>query len=91
MLSKDEIFYNYIKDVVHFYSNPRKHQYDEEVVKLFNTIRYLGGESTANFLRGPACHRQGRRGKVILKAKLKEETFMVHLQLHVQNGRGVTQ
>ena len=34
MLSKDEIFYNYIKDVVHFYGNPRKHQYDEEVVKL---------------------------------------------------------
>lgn len=75
MLSKDDMFYNYIKDVVHFYSNLRKHQYDEEVVKFFNTIRYLGGESTANFLRGPACHRQGRRGKGHFESKTKRGNF----------------
>lgn len=39
MLSKDDIFYNYIKDVVHFYSNLRKHQYDE-VVKLSSSIPF---------------------------------------------------
>jgi hypothetical protein len=30
------------------------------------------------------------RAKAILLVKLKEETFMVHLQLHVQSARQVT-
>ncbi len=62
-ISRDDIFYKHIKDVVYCFINQRSHQYDDEVIKFFNTIRYLGGESTANFLRGPAWHGQGRKGK----------------------------
>ena len=69
------MFYKHIKDVVHFYIIPRKHQYDEEVIEFFNTIRYLGGESTTNFLRGPAWHRQGRRGKGHFESKTKRGNF----------------
>jgi len=45
---------------VYFSINPRTHQYDDEVVEFFNTIRYLGGESTANFVRGPGWHGKGK-------------------------------
>ena len=53
-ICKSSIFYKHIKDVLYFFINPRNNQYDEEVVEFFNTIRYLGGESTANFVRGTA-------------------------------------
>ena len=81
MLSKDDIFYNYIKDVVHFYSNLRKHQYDEEVVV----------KVPLTFWEDQLVTGKEEEAKVILRAKQKGETFMVHFQLHVQNGRGVTQ
>ena len=55
-ISKNDIFYKHIKDVVYFFINPRTHQYDNEVIEFFNTIRHLGGESTVNFVRGPAWH-----------------------------------
>ena len=38
------------------------HKYDPEIVEFFNTIEYLGGGSTVNFLGGPMCHSQGRGG-----------------------------
>ena len=28
------------------------HQYDPDVIEFFNTIKYLGGEKTVNFVRG---------------------------------------
>lgn len=74
-ISKDGIFYKHIKDVVYVFINPRTHQYDEEVVEFFNTIRYLGGESTANFLRGPAWHGQGRKGKGHFDSQTKRGNF----------------
>ena len=90
-LSKDDIFHKHMKDAVHFYINPRKHLYDKEVIEFFNTIQYLGGDSTANFLRGQAWHGKEEEAKVILRAKLKRVTFRVYLQLHAQNSRRVTQ
>ena len=38
------------------------HKYDPDVVEFFNTIEYLGGGSTVNFVRGPMFHGQGRGG-----------------------------
>ena len=35
-------------------------KYDPEVVKFFNTITYLGGKRTANFIRGPMNVGDGR-------------------------------
>ena len=48
---KDKIRYRYLKDMVEFFINSR-HEYDPEVVKFFNSISYLGGRRTANFLCG---------------------------------------
>ena len=45
------------------------------MIEFFNTIRYLGGESTANFLRGPAWHGQGRRGKGHFESATKRGNF----------------
>ena len=45
------------------------------MIEFFNTIRYLGGESTANFLRGPAWHGQGRRGKGHFESETKRGNF----------------
>ena len=57
---KDKILYRYLNDVVEIMYNPF-HEYDCEVVAFFNTITYLGGRRTANFIRGPmnlgdGCH-----------------------------------
>ena len=58
IISKDKIFYRYLKDVVEFFVDPR-HQYDPEVVEFFNSVAYLGGRRTVNFLRGPMYVFQG--------------------------------
>lgn len=58
IISKDKIFYGYLKDIVEFFINPR-HEYDPEVVEFFNSISYLGGRRTANFLCGPMYVFQG--------------------------------
>ena len=62
-ISTDGIFYKHIKDVVHMMQAPLTHQYDKDIVEFFKTVRYLGGEKTANFLRGPMFHGQGQLGK----------------------------
>ena len=36
------------------------HEYDREVVKFFNTITYLGGRRTTNFICGPMNIGDGR-------------------------------
>ncbi|KAJ7386116.1 hypothetical protein OS493_012460 [Desmophyllum pertusum] len=60
-IPKDKIMYKYLKDTVHIMIN-YDHKYDPDVVEFFNTIEYLGGGSTVNFLRGPMFHGQGRGG-----------------------------
>ncbi|KAL9966337.1 hypothetical protein ACROYT_G024391 [Oculina patagonica] len=59
LISKDKIFYRYLRDVVEIFIDPR-HEYDAEVVEFFNSIAYLGGRRTANFLRGPMYAFQGQ-------------------------------
>ena len=51
-IPKERILYRYLNDVVEIMYNPF-HKYDPEVVEFFNTITYLGGKRTANFIRGP--------------------------------------
>lgn len=51
--------YKYLNDVVEIMLYPF-HQYDREVVEFFNTITYLGGRRTANFIRGPMNLGDGR-------------------------------
>ena len=59
---RDKIFYKYLKDIVHIMID-YDHKFDDDVVEFFNTIEYLGGGSTVNFIRGPMYHGQGRGGK----------------------------
>lgn len=59
VVSKDRIFYKYLKDVIEIFYDPR-HEYDQEVVEFFNTITYLGGRRTANMIRGPMYQGKGR-------------------------------
>ena len=37
-------------------------KYDSDIVEFINTIDYLSGGSTVNFLRGPMFHGQRRGG-----------------------------
>ena len=45
------------------------------MIEFFNTIRHLGGESTVNFVRGPAWHGQGRKGKGHFEGGTKRGNF----------------
>lgn len=38
------------------------HKYDEQVVEFFNSVKFLGGERTVNFIRGPMWHGCGSGG-----------------------------
>lgn len=58
-ISKERILYRYLNDVLETMYNPF-HEYDRKVVEFFNTITYLGGKRTANFIRGPMNLREGR-------------------------------
>ena len=62
IISRDKIMYKYLKDTVEALIK-YDHEYDQEVIEFFNTIEYLGGGSTVNFLRGPMYHGQGRGGE----------------------------
>ncbi len=53
VVSKDRIFYKYLKDVIEIF-------YDKEVVEFFNTIINLGGRRTANMIRSPMYQGEGR-------------------------------
>ncbi|XP_063412869.1 uncharacterized protein LOC134695518 [Mytilus trossulus] len=57
-ISRNSIFYKHNYDVVHRFFEPR-HPYDLDVLEFHNSIEYLGGRKTANFLRGPMYHGQG--------------------------------
>ena len=62
-IQKDKILYRYLSDVVEIMYNPF-HEYDREVVEFFNTITYLGGRRTANFIRGPMNLGDGRHSHI---------------------------
>jgi len=50
-ISRSSIFYKHNFDVVHNFKDPR-HQYDSNVIEFHNTVEFLGGRKTANFIRG---------------------------------------
>ena len=58
-VSRNQILYKYLKDVIEVYYDPR-HEYDKEVIEFFNTLSYLGGHRTTNMIRGPMFAGQGR-------------------------------
>ena len=57
----DRILYKLLKNTVDSLIDVN-HEFYEEVIEFFNTIEYLGGESSVNFLRGPMCHGSGKGG-----------------------------
>ena len=52
LIHREDIFYKYLNDVVESRTNPF-HKYSEDVINFFNTLRYLGGDSVLNMIRGP--------------------------------------
>ena len=60
-IPKDRIFYKYLDSVSYAMIDPN-HQYDEEVVQFFNSVKFLGEEKTVNFIRGPMWHGCGSGG-----------------------------
>lgn len=59
IISREKIFYRYLRDIVEIFIDPR-HEYDPEVVEFFNSITHLGGRRTTNCIRGPMYAYQGR-------------------------------
>ena len=55
MVESQKIFYKYLNSMTWAMVDSSQ-QFDEEVVEFFNSIKYLGGERTANFVRGPMWH-----------------------------------
>lgn len=44
------------------YVTPTNYSWDPEVIEFFKTLKWLGGQSTVNMLRGPMWHGEGRGG-----------------------------
>lgn len=61
-IPKDKIFYRYLDSVSYAMIDPN-HKYDEQVIKLFNSVKFLGSERTVNFIRGPMWHGCGSDGE----------------------------
>lgn len=59
-IPKTGILYKHLKNVVSSISDPLHHEYDVDVVEFFNSVGYLGGERTVNFLVGPMSVGQGQ-------------------------------
>ena len=62
-IPKDKILYKYLNSMTYAMINPN-HEFDEEVVQFFNSIKFLGGERTVNFVRGPMWHGCGKGGEL---------------------------
>jgi len=62
-IPKDKILYKYLDSVTYAMIDPN-HEFDEEVVQFFNSIKFLGGERTVNFVRGPMWHGCGKGGEL---------------------------
>lgn len=48
-IPKDRIFYKYLDSVSYAMIDPN-HKYDDQVVEFFNSVKFLGGERTVNFM-----------------------------------------
>lgn len=62
-IPKDKILNKYLDSVTYAMIDPN-HEFDEEVVQFFNSIEFLGGERTVNFVRGPMWHGCGKGGEL---------------------------
>ena len=62
-IPKDKILYKYLNSITYAMINP-SHEFDEEVVQFFNSIKFLGGERTVNFVRGPMWHGCSKGGEL---------------------------
>ena len=60
-IPKDKIFYKYLDSISYAMIDPN-HEYEKQVIKFFNTIKFLGGEKTVNVIRGPMWHGCGSGG-----------------------------
>ena len=41
---------------------PSEYSWDSEIIEFFKTLKWLGGQSTVNMIRGPMWHGMGRGG-----------------------------
>lgn len=61
------LFYKSLDDTTSFAmidsSKASDFQWDRDVCEFFETIKYLGGQRTRNFVRGPGFHGTGRGGR----------------------------
>ena len=62
-MPKDKILYKYLDSVTYAMIDPN-HKFDKVVVQFFNTIKFLGGKRTVNFVRGPMWHGCGKGGEL---------------------------
>ena len=60
-IPKDRILYKFLDDITNVLINPN-HPYDEDVLEFFNSVQYLGGKRTVNFIRGPMLTGTGQQG-----------------------------
>ena len=56
------IFYKYLQGFLQVYVSPSEYSWDPEVIEFFKTLKWLGGQSTVNMIRGPMWHGMGRGG-----------------------------
>ena len=67
-LTDDSFLFRYLTDVTNYTlqsnnnSKDDQFQWHKEVVEFFHTIKYLGGQKTYNFVRGPGFDGKGRGG-----------------------------
>ena len=61
-IPKNGIFYKYLKAVLQVYITPSEYSWDPELIEFFKTLKWSGGESTVNMIRGPMWHGMGRGG-----------------------------
>ena len=64
-LTEDSFLYKYLADVCGFSLKKEKEtfQWNSEVLEFFNTIKFLGGLKSYNFVRGPGFHGTGKGGQ----------------------------
>ena len=59
VISKERIFYKYLKDIAEFLC-ALLHHYNAAVKEFFTSVSYLGRNGTYNFVRGPMGYSQGK-------------------------------
>ena len=76
------LFYKYLNDTTSFAmidsSKASDFHWDHEVCEFFETVKYLGGQRTRNFLRGPGFHGTGRVGEKNRLRPLQISISVVH-------------